>query len=58
METKKEQRCCICGKKFSGQGNSPFPLKQSGVCCDKCVSGQVTMARLVFNKFFNDGRRA
>ena len=28
--------CCICGKKFKGYGNNPWPLKEEGRCCDGC----------------------
>ena len=33
IETK---TCCICGKSFKGYGHNPHPLKDEGVCCDKC----------------------
>lgn len=39
MKNKREyplQICCICGKKFRGWGNNPWPIKQDGVCCDNC----------------------
>lgn len=28
--------CCICGRKFEGYGNNPYPIKEEGVCCDEC----------------------
>lgn len=31
-----EYICCICGKKFKGYGNNPWPLKEEGRCCDEC----------------------
>lgn len=31
-----EQRCCLCGKTFFGVGNNPRPVKDEGVCCDRC----------------------
>lgn len=31
-----EYICCICGKKFKGYGNNPWPLKEKGRCCDEC----------------------
>ena len=39
------QVCCICGKKFSGYGNNPYPLKEDGRCCDEC-NNKVIIARL------------
>lgn len=32
----KVQKCVICGKKFTGYGNNPSPLKEKGVCCNSC----------------------
>ena len=32
----KELVCCICGKRFKGYGNNPWPLKEEGRCCDEC----------------------
>ena len=29
-------KCCICGKKFKGYGNNPYPVKKYGTCCDQC----------------------
>ena len=34
MEEK--QTCCICGCEFTGYGNNPFPLSNTGRCCDEC----------------------
>ncbi len=31
-----EHTCCICGKKFYGVGDDPYPVKEEGVCCEKC----------------------
>ena len=31
-----EHTCCICGNKFYGVGDNPYPVKQEGVCCEKC----------------------
>ena len=36
MNEKEEHVCCLCGKKFLGYGNNPYPLKKEGVCCDEC----------------------
>jgi len=38
--------CCICGKVFSGWGNNPWPVEESGTCCDDCNSMYVIPARL------------
>lgn len=40
------KKCCICGKQFNGWGNNPYPVKESGKCCDECNSTQVIPARL------------
>lgn len=37
--------CCLCGKRFSGWGNNPWPLAEEGECCDDC-NNDVIMARL------------
>ena len=29
-------KCCICKKNFSGYGHNPTPIKDRGLCCDKC----------------------
>ena len=42
----KEKTCCLCGKKFRGFGNNPYPLRTRGRCCDEC-NEQVIIARLV-----------
>lgn len=38
--------CCICGGKFVGWGNNPYPVKEDGECCDLCNSMYVIPARL------------
>lgn len=38
--------CCICGKEFIGFGNNPYPLKEEGLCCNKC-NEKVIEARIV-----------
>jgi hypothetical protein len=43
MEEK--QTCCICGCKFTGYGNNPFPLSNTGRCCDEC-NGKVIEVRI------------
>ena len=46
MEERK-QICCICGRVFSGWGNNPYPLAESGSCCDTCNDRYVIPARLI-----------
>lgn len=46
MENTEEKTCCICGKKFTGWGNDPWPVKKEGECCDECNNSQVLAARL------------
>lgn len=41
-----ETKCCICGKEIIGFGNNPWPVKDSGCCCDKCNSEFVIPARI------------
>lgn len=38
-------KCCICNKKFEGYGHNPRPIKEKGLCCDKC-DNEVTRERL------------
>ena len=40
------KQCCICGKFFVGYGNNPYPVKESGVCCNECNANKVIPARL------------
>jgi hypothetical protein len=44
-----EQECCICGKKFYGIGNDPYPVKNEGVCCENC-QWEVVLPRRFSNK--------
>ena len=46
------KKCCICGKEFVGYGNNPYPVRESGVCCDECNYRAVlpAMLRQVCNK--------
>ena len=41
-----EKKCCICGIKFVGWGNNPWPVKDDGECCDVCNNTKVIPARL------------
>lgn len=40
------KKCCICGHKFEGWGNNPYPVKEEGECCDKCNSLYVVPERI------------
>lgn len=42
----KKIKCCICGKEFIGWGNNPWPVKEEGICCDKCNWTKVIPARV------------
>lgn len=42
----KDEECCICGEPIKGYGNNPAPVKDAGVCCDKCNRDVVIPARL------------
>lgn len=42
----KDEECCICGEPIKGYGNNPAPVKDAGVCCDKCNREVVIPARL------------
>lgn len=44
---KETKICCICGSKFTGWGNNPWPVKEEGECCDECNGKYVLSARLV-----------
>lgn len=52
---KKEERnkmdklCCICGEKFTGFGNNPYPLTDdvNARCCNECNSEYVIPARIL-----------
>lgn len=47
MDDTEEKTCCICGKKFTGWGNDPWPVKMEGECCDDCNNSEVLTARLL-----------
>ena len=40
------ETCCICGKEFERCANDPFPIKQTGMCCNVCYSEVVLPAKL------------
>ena len=40
-------KCCICGTEIvNGYGNNPWPVKESGECCDMCNMTVVLQKRL------------
>lgn len=43
-----EYVCCICGEKFTGWGNNPYPVvdDETARCCDMCNQTRVLPARL------------
>lgn len=44
--SKVKQKCCICGKEFTGLGNNPRPVREEGRCCDECDNKYVLTSRL------------
>ena len=50
-----EKTCCICGKKFFGWGNDPWPVRTEGECCDDCNNSEVLAARLMGLKTSQEG---
>ena len=38
--------CCICGKEVDEYGNNPFPVKDTGKCCNKCNIEKVIPMRI------------
>ena len=47
-----DKKCCLCGKHFLEWGNDPWPLKEEGICCNKCNAEKVLPARIemIYNK--------
>ena len=41
-----EKICVICNKLFTEFGANPSPVKESGVCCNKCDNEVVIPARM------------
>lgn len=48
-DSKSKRECVICGREFSGYGNNPWPVMQSGKCCDECNFDAVLPARMAGN---------
>lgn len=48
MMSNQEYVCCICGEKFTGWGNNPYPVveDETARCCDMCNQMRVLPARL------------
>lgn len=48
MNDNQEKVCCICGAKFTGWGNNPWPVveDENARCCDLCNDERVLPARL------------
>lgn len=36
IKEKDKFHCCICGNITYGYGNDPYPIKNTGRCCDQC----------------------
>lgn len=51
----KSQKCCICDAEYRGHGNSPWPLRDEGRCCDMCAKLLVLPARIMALHGFLDG---
>lgn len=48
-DSKNKRECVICGREFSGYGNNPWPVMQTGKCCDECNFDVVLPARMAGN---------
>lgn len=46
INKKKIKKCCICNQKFTGYGNNPRPVKETGEACDDCNFHIVVPARI------------
>ena len=46
--TLQRQTCCICGERFIGWGNNPWPVvtDEEARCCDECNNTRVIPARI------------
>ena len=42
------KKCCICGNKFDGFGNNPWPIvnDDEAECCNECSETKVIPARI------------
>lgn len=46
MKSDRKEICCICGKLIKGYGHNPYPVKETGLCCDECNHFNVVPARM------------
>ncbi len=42
----KKKICCLCKKEMHEFGNNPYPLKETGSCCNVCNYTKVIPARI------------
>ena len=54
----REYKCCICGKRFVGYGNDPWPvnMEKNAKCCNGCNKEVVIPARLIQLANANGGK--
>ncbi len=50
----REFTCCMCGKKFTGYGNDPWPIKDEGECCDSCNEKVAEERMLIVQQMTDD----
>lgn len=52
-------KCCFCGKKISGYGNSCWPIYENEDlrCCDKCNIDVVIRERLKQFKIYEEQKK-
>jgi hypothetical protein len=55
MEKKQNRKCVICGTEIEGWGNNPSPIKNEGLCCDRCNNAIVIPARIAVHTLEKDG---
>ena len=62
------KKCCLCGIKFEGYGNNPYPLcdvnDYDSRCCNECNSKYVIPSRIIMvykgksaEEVFNDYKK-
>lgn len=39
-------KCCICNSEIGEYGNNPWPVKETGECCDMCNMTVVLQKRI------------
>ena len=52
MKMRTMNTCCICGRKYEGYGNDPWPVEkeQGKRCCDECNMNVVVAERIKIGK--------